>query len=126
MTSELQAPGRPISLDLNSSEAEIATTMARARCLVYPTLHDGYGLPVVEALTAGVPVITSDFGSVREVAEGRGGLLVDPADVEALTVALRSLLTDDDLHAALAAQAADGLVRSVDDYADQLWEALLA
>jgi glycosyltransferase involved in cell wall biosynthesis len=123
---ELQELGRPLLIEPGVSDARIAATFEHARCLVFPTLHEGFGLPIVEALSHGVPVITSDFGSTREVGEGKGALLVDPEDVDALADALRALLSDDVLHARLVAEAKSRPVRTWADYADDLWEALLA
>jgi glycosyltransferase involved in cell wall biosynthesis len=69
---------------------------------VYPSLYEGFGLPVLEAMACGTPVVTSDTSSLPEVA-GDAGVLVDPADVEALANALRTLLEDPDRRAALSA-----------------------
>lgn len=122
----LRAQGRPLVLEPGVSDARIARTLGLARCLIFPSLHEGFGLPVAEALSHGVPVITSDFGSTRELAEGRGGLLVDPTDVGAVAGALRALLGDDALHARLVAEAAARPARTWTDYADELWEVLIA
>lgn len=126
LVAELRRAGRPLSLESGVSDARIATSLSHARCLVFPSLHEGFGLPIVEALSHGVPVITSDFGSLREVAEGQGGLLVDPEDVGAIAEALRSLLTNDAVHARLVAEAATRPQRSWAEYATDLWKALLA
>ena len=123
---ELQHMGRPLVVESGVSDQRIAATLAHARCLVLPSLHEGFGLPIVEALSHGVPVICSDFGSMRELADGQGGLLVDPEDVTALTEALRAMLTDDELHARLVDQARARPVRTWKEYAHELWEALLA
>ena len=123
---ELQKLGRPLTVEKGVSDARIAESLAEARCLVLPSLHEGFGLPVVEALTQQVPVITSDFGSLREVAEDQGGVLVDPEDVDQLAAAVRALVTDDALHARLVAEAAARPVRTWSHYADELWEVLLA
>jgi glycosyltransferase involved in cell wall biosynthesis len=70
-------------------------------------------------------VITSDFGSMKEIADAGGGaLLVDPRDDHAIADAMRTLLTDDDLHAELTAQARSRPVRTWDQYAEQVWEQL--
>jgi glycosyltransferase involved in cell wall biosynthesis len=122
---KLRALGRPVTVEKRVSDARIAESLAQARCLAFPSLHEGFGLPVVEALTQGVPVITSDFGSLREIAENKGGLLVDPENVDELAAAMRAVLTDDALHARLVAEAAARPVRTWSDYADDLWEALL-
>ena len=54
-----------------------------ARCLAYPSLHEGFGLPVIEAMACGTPVVTSCGGATEEVAGG-AAVLVDPLDVESI------------------------------------------
>ena len=71
-----------------------------ARLFVYPSLYEGFGLPPLEAMACGTPVVASNASSLPEVV-GRAGLLVDPNDAEALTAAMNRLLTDGDLHDAL-------------------------
>ena len=70
--------------------------------LAYPSLHEGFGLPVLEAMAAGTPVLTSDRSSLPEVA-GDAALLVDPVDVGAIADGLRRLVADSGLRARLAA-----------------------
>ena len=69
---------------------------AGARALVFPSLYEGFGLPPLEALACGTPVIASNRGSLPEIV-GDGGLLLEPDDVEGLTEAMEKLLADDDL-----------------------------
>jgi glycosyltransferase involved in cell wall biosynthesis len=64
-----------------------------ARLLVMPSLHEGFGLPVLEAMAMGIPVITSGRGALSEVA-GDAGLTVDPGDSRGLADAIHTLLTD--------------------------------
>lgn len=122
---ELRELGRPLTLEPAVGDDRIVATLDAARCVVFPSLHEGFGLPVAEALSHGVPVITSDFGSLREVAEGQGALIVDPEDVTALADALRTVLTDDEVHARLVAEAAARPPRTWTRYADELWTGLL-
>jgi glycosyltransferase involved in cell wall biosynthesis len=117
--------GRPIVVGQEVTDASLHRAYCDARVVVFPTLHEGFGLPVVEALSYGVPVITSDFGSTREIAEGNGAVLVDPEDVWALASALRDVLTDDELHARLSRQATSRPTRTWDDYGAELWKALV-
>jgi glycosyltransferase involved in cell wall biosynthesis len=74
---------------------------AHADAFVYPSLYEGFGLPVLEALRHGLPVVASNSSSIPEVA-GEAALLVDPTDLDALTDALRRALTDRGLRADLA------------------------
>jgi glycosyltransferase involved in cell wall biosynthesis len=79
-----------------------------ALLFVYPSLYEGFGLPVLEAMACGTPVITSDRTSLPEVA-GDAALLVDPTRPEALAAAMASILGDRGLHQALRAK---GLARA--------------
>jgi glycosyltransferase involved in cell wall biosynthesis len=64
-----------------------------ALALAYPSLYEGFGLPPLEAMACGTPVVAANTSAIREVV-GRAGMLVDPQDTGALGRALRSVLTD--------------------------------
>lgn len=89
-------------------EADRERIYAGARVLVLPSLDEGFGLPVLEAMSAGVPVVASNRGSLPEVV-GSAGTLIDPNDVEGLASALVRLLSDDE---AAARAGAAGLARA--------------
>jgi alpha-1,3-rhamnosyl/mannosyltransferase len=72
-----------------------------AALFLYPTLYEGFGLPVVEAMASEVAVITSDGSALKEVARGHADL-VDPLDVRAMADAILHCMTDDDHRRALA------------------------
>jgi glycosyltransferase involved in cell wall biosynthesis len=67
-----------------------------------PSLAEGFGLPVAEAMALGTPVIASDRGALAETA-GNAALAVDPEDADALAAALRRIALDDALRSALIA-----------------------
>lgn len=69
-----------------------------AEIFVYPSLYEGFGLPPLEAMACGTPVITSTASSLPEVV-GQAGVLIDPADVESLAGALARVLGDTTLQA---------------------------
>jgi glycosyltransferase involved in cell wall biosynthesis len=75
-------------------DATKAWLLANAAVLAYPSLDEGFGFPLLEAMAAGAPIVASRAGSIPEVA-GDAGLLVDPADIEGLSAALARVLTDD-------------------------------
>jgi glycosyltransferase involved in cell wall biosynthesis len=72
-----------------------------AELFVYPTLYEGFGLPVVEAMASGVPVITSDKSALKEVAEGYADL-VNPVDVNQMADSIAHCMSDPEHRAALA------------------------
>ena len=76
--------------------------VAAAKAVLFPSLYEGFGLPVLEAMQLGVPVVTSTMGSLPEVA-GDAALLVDPYDVAALAAAIRRVDGDAGLRASLSA-----------------------
>ncbi len=76
--------------------------LSGATMLALPSLHEGFGFPVLEAFAAGVPVLTSNSSSLPEVA-GDAALLVDPHDAESIGKGLSQLFDDDDLRAMLQA-----------------------
>ncbi len=71
-----------------------------ARLFLYPTLYEGFGLPVVEAMASRVPVITSNTSALKEIAAGYAHL-VNPLDVEAMATAIVQCLSDEEHHSSL-------------------------
>ncbi len=82
-------------------EADVAALYSAAMALVFPSLYEGFGFPVVEAMRCGTPVITSDTSSLAELA-GEAALTVDPLDVAALAAAMRRVVDDAALRARMA------------------------
>jgi glycosyltransferase involved in cell wall biosynthesis len=83
-------------------DAELAPLYRAAAVNAYPSLAEGFGLPVLESLASGTPTITSNVSSLPEAA-GAAALLVDPHDVQELAAALTRVLTEPGLRADLAA-----------------------
>lgn len=86
------------------SDETLAALYRDAICLVMPSIYEGFGLPIVESMTQGRPVITSNCSSMPEVA-GEGGLLVDPHSVPAIAEGLRVMAKDERLREAFAVNA---------------------
>jgi glycosyltransferase involved in cell wall biosynthesis len=89
-------------------EDDLALIYNAADLFVYPSLYEGFGLPILEAMACGVPVITSNIASMPEIA-GDAGIFVTPTDADALANAMARALTDPDLR---AQKRQDGLERA--------------
>ncbi len=91
---ELREPGPgEIVLTGPASEAQLDALYRAADLFVYPSLYEGFGLPVLEAMARGVPVITSTASSLPEVA-GDAAFTVDPRSIPGLAAAIERLLAD--------------------------------
>ena len=89
-------------------ESVLPSLYRGATVLAYPSLYEGFGLPILEAMASGVPVITSDRSSMKEVA-GEAAVLIDPENVQDLASALKRVLSDGGLRQDLRRR---GLARS--------------
>ena len=78
------------------SELELAYYYSSATLLAYPSLYEGFGLPPLEAMACGCPVVTANTSSLPEVV-GEAGIMVNPYDTRSLVQAMRRVLTDDKL-----------------------------
>lgn len=85
--------------------SELAPLNRGAAVVCYPSLWEGYGLPVAEALAQGTPVVTSRGTATEELVEGGAGLAVDPRDTDGIAEALAAVLSDGDLAARLSSAA---------------------
>jgi glycosyltransferase involved in cell wall biosynthesis len=85
-------------------ENELPVFYNAAECFVYPSLYEGFGLPTLEAMSCGTPVIASGVSSIPEVVDG-GGLLFNPQDEKNLTQTLLNLLSDEALKKELSLKA---------------------
>jgi len=88
--------GIKITLAGYLTDSEILALYDLADVFIYPSLYEGFGLPVLEAMACGCPIIASNVAALPEVV-GEAGLLVDPYDVEALANAMITVLEDDEL-----------------------------
>ena len=84
-------------------DADLPPLYAGADAVLVPSLYEGFGFPVLEAMRCGAPVITSNTSSLPEVA-GDAALLVDPRDVAAIAAAIGRLVNDERLRADLLAR----------------------
>lgn len=90
------------------SDAQMSFVYSHAMALVFPSLIEGFGFPVLEAMSCGVPVITSNIGSLAEVS-GNAALLVDPLNIAEITAAMKKIVDDKNFKTGLVA---DGFKRA--------------
>lgn len=90
--------------------ADLLELTQKAFALVYPSFFEGFGIPIIEAMSLGVPVITSNVSSLPEVAEN-AAILVQPTDIHEIAEAMNELITNDELRNDLIAK---GKIRAQD------------
>jgi glycosyltransferase involved in cell wall biosynthesis len=84
----------------------LRTLYQQARVFVYPSRYEGFGIPPLEAMACGAPVIATRTGAIPEFAEG-AALLIDPGDRDALRESLVRLLRDEPLRRELRCRGAE-------------------
>lgn len=114
---ELKAAGRPVEYLGTPDDRTLAETYARADFTVYPSLMEGFGLPVIESLHYGKPCVVSEKHALGEVAVGGGCLTIPEPTPENLAVPMRQLVEDIALRERLSAEAKVRTFRAWDDYA---------
>lgn len=92
--------GENLVLIENLAAEELAALYSGAAVFVYPSLYEGFGLPVLEAMACGAPVITSNLSALPEVA-GEAAVLIDPYDSDDLKEAMKQVLASKDLRVEL-------------------------
>lgn len=117
---ELQAAGRPLRYDGPVGESALEAAYAACTFTVYPSLIEGFGLPVLESVARGRPCVCSARGALGEAARGGGCVGLDRVDAPSLAAAMTKLLESPEKRAALAAEARARRLRSWSDYAADL------
>jgi glycosyltransferase involved in cell wall biosynthesis len=116
-----RAEGLDVELRLSVTDAELAALYCASSFTVFCSLAEGFGLPIVESLHFGRPVVTSNRGSMAEIARHGGCLLVDPTSVDEIAQAMRRLLKEPELLDNLSRQASSVRWRGWGEYADELY-----
>jgi len=124
----LQAAGRPLFYDGPASEAGLQDAYRTCVFTVYPSLMEGFGLPVLESLSHGKPCICSAHSALGESARGGGCLALERIDASGLADAIASLLSDPERLEGLTSDARDRTFKTWSTYAGELvsWMATLA
>lgn len=117
----LRLAGRQVVALSSLADSMLWAAYRLARFSVFPSINEGFGLPIAESISSGTPVVTSSYGSMREVGDGNGALLVDSRDDAAIATGIRTLLADEKTYQRLVTETAGYTVRSWAEYADDLW-----
>ena len=91
-------------------EKDKAALLSGAEALVFPSLYEGFGFPVLEAQSCGIPVLASTSSSLPEITNG-SALLVDPLDTNAITQGIQRIVDDDTLRRELISKGAQNINR---------------
>jgi len=123
----LQSAGRPLRYDGPVGDAAVTAAYRDCRFTVYPSLFEGFGLPVLESLALGKPCVCSAHGPVGESARGGGCLALDDVNSTTLAAAIERLLSTPAELAALAAAASSRHLKGWAAYTDELlaWQRTL-
>jgi FkbM family methyltransferase len=121
----LQRRGRPLRVLTRVDDETLWACYQLARCSVFVSLVEGYGLPAAESLALGTPVVLTGYGSMAEIAKDGGALLVDPRDVDDIAAGIRTVVVDDSEHARLVEEARRRPQTTWDAYAADTWSWLV-
>jgi glycosyltransferase involved in cell wall biosynthesis len=103
----VEARGAGVRWEGEVGDAQLARLYRGAACVLYPSLYEGFGIPVLEAMACGAPVVTSRGGATEEVAGG-AAVLVDPEEVESISAGIEEAIARrDELRAAGLRRAGD-------------------
>jgi len=105
------------------TKSERADLLAGATALAYPSIYEGFGLPPLEAMQSGIPVVAADCGPLPEVL-GDAALLPDPLDDDSIADALRQIVNDAELRATLVERGTECVRRYTWDRAGPEFAAL--
>lgn len=116
----LQAMGRPLWWLKHVDDRHLHRAYRECKFTIYPSLSEGFGLPILESLWHGKPCVCGNNGALGEAAAEGGCLFVDQANVASLADAMKRLLTDHELYAALRDEARQRKFGSWSEYTDRL------
>ena len=102
------------------SDGEVEAAYERADFVVYPSLYEGFGLPVIEAMQWGKPMLTTDYGSLKEVVRGGGCHVIDSPSASSIAQGIREILDRPEYFNQLQAEALARPVRTWKDHASDM------
>jgi glycosyltransferase involved in cell wall biosynthesis len=120
----LRRTNRAIRWSKHVNDQTLHRSYRACRFTVYPSLMEGFGLPIAESLAYGKPCVCGGNGALGEVARGGGCLIVDQTSEDVLAAAIKKLLTEADSYERLCTEARARKFRSWSDYTEKLLEHL--
>jgi glycosyltransferase involved in cell wall biosynthesis len=121
---KLQMRGRPLRWLRHVNDQTLLRAYRDCRFTIYPSLMEGFGLPIVESLVHGKPCVCGENGALGEVARGGGCLIINQTSKDAIAAGIKKLLTDLEIYARLCAEARARKFRSWTDYTQNLLQHL--
>lgn len=115
----LKNMGRPVSWEGAVSDNRLQELYQEADIFAYPSIYEGFGIPVLEAVSYGIPVLTTHHGALEEVTRG-GGCVICDGSPSMLGNELRNLLVDTALRETLSHQSSQRKIRSMKDVAQDI------
>jgi glycosyltransferase involved in cell wall biosynthesis len=104
-------------------DPELCRAYSDACCLLFPSIHEGFGLPITEAIAIGIPIITSNVGSMRDLAQDFGLHSVDPTSIDELYLALENAVSGV-LPLPNKVTSTSGYSYSWNEYSERVWSQL--
>lgn len=121
---KLRMRGRPLRWLRHVDDQTLLRAYRECRFTIYPSLMEGFGLPIVESLLHDKPCICGENGALGEVARGGGCLIVDQTSEDAIAAGIKKLLTDQETYVRLCKEARERRFRSWSDYTQNLLQHL--
>ena len=122
LLNQFKIKGRPVEWLGPQSEDDLRKHYENCSFTVYPSIAEGFGLPVLESLKHGKPCVCSSQGAIGEISNSGGCLTVEKPTPEALAQAMKALLIDSELHSTLCNEARNRKFRTWSDYASDILE----
>lgn len=105
-------------------DRELAALYHHAKCFILPSLHEGFGIPVIEAMACGCPVVASNVSSLPEIVKD-AGILIDPGNTEALADAILEAGYNESRRAILIKKGFENLKRfSMETFVEKIWQVI--
>jgi glycosyltransferase involved in cell wall biosynthesis len=116
----LQAAGRPLRYDGPATDEVIVQAFSECAFTIYPSIAEGFGLPVIESLARGKPCICSGRGALGEISRNGGCIALEKLDAATLASAIASLIESPEMRSFLAGVARNRVFKSWADYTNEL------